>query len=344
MIPTQAHINPGLHPKCQKTLIGHQNAYEQMRHAFFKDAMHPVWLIAGERGIGKATLAYTMAREILESEGQDPTLIARQMIQGSYPNFLALERCPDVDGKIPREINVEEGRKVSVFLRQCAAIPGWRVVIIDAVDEMNRNAANALLKILEEPPAKTIFFLITHSLGQVLPTIRSRCCKLQLFPLSDEEIAANLGDDVSSEILPLAQGSIGRAMALHNAGGVKLLEQVIQSMGGALRGDWRAAQALSASFDKDNPGYDVMLDLVLWALHRLIILAHLPLSNVPGDSKLAPLCQLKAMTHWVDAFHRVQEFLTIARTSHLDRNHIVMAIFFMIENPTTGDEFIYGQF
>lgn len=343
VIPNPAPINPGLHPKYQMTLVGHHDAHEQLRHAFFQNAMHPVWLIAGERGIGKATLAYAMAREILGHEGQDPSTIARQMIQGSYPNFLALERRPDDDGKMPREINVEEGRKVSAFLRQCAAIPGWRVVIIDAVDEMNRNAANALLKILEEPPAKTVFFLITHSLGQVLPTIRSRCCKLQLFPLTEEEIAASLSDDVSPEILPLAQGSIGRAMALHQAGGIKLLDQVIQAMAGALKGDWRGAMGLSASFDKNNPSYDVMLDLVIWALHRLIMLAHLPLPNTSGDSKLTPLCQLKAMTHWVDAFHRIQEFLRVARTSHLDRNHIVMAVFFMIENPTTGDEFIYEQ-
>jgi DNA polymerase-3 subunit delta' len=340
---TSNAINPGLHPKCQMNLVGHQDAHEQLRQAFFKGAMHPVWLIAGERGIGKATLAYTMAREILEHEVQNPTVVARQIISGSYPNFLSLERGLNADGKIPREINVEEGRKVSAFLRHSAAIPGWRVIIIDAVDEMNRNAANALLKILEEPPAKTVFFLITHSLGQVLPTIRSRCCKLQLFPLSDEDIAKNLGNDISPDILPLAQGSIGRAVALHQAGGTKLLDKVIQAIGGALKGDWRGAQALSASFDKDDPSYDVMLDLVIWTLHRLIMLAHLPLTTIAGDGKLGPIGKLKAMTHWVDVFHRVQEFLKIARTSHLDRNHVVMAIFFMIENPTIGDEFIYEQ-
>jgi hypothetical protein len=130
-------------------------------------------------------------------------------------------------------------------------------------------------------------------------------------------------------------------MALHQAGGIKLLEQIIHTIGGALKGDWRAAQNLSASFDKDNPSYDVMLDLVIWSLHRLIMLAHLPLPATPGDSKLIPLSQLKAMTHWVDALYRISEFLRSARTSHLDRNHIVMALFFMIENPMTGDEFIY---
>lgn len=326
------------------TLVGHRPAQEQLRQAFYNDAMHPVWLLVGERGIGKATLAYAMAREILGYEQQDPTLVARQIIQGTYPNFLALERSLNAEGKISREINAEEGRKINAFLRQYGAIPGWRVIIIDAVDEMNRTAAHALLKILEEPPTKTIFFLITHSLGQVLPTIRSRCCKLQLFPLTDTEIATSLGDGVSPEILPLARGSIGRAVALQQAGGQKLLDQVIQAIGGALKGDWRHAQTLSASFDKDNPSYDVMLDLVIWALHHLIMLAHLPMQGTLADERLSQLTKLKAMTHWVDAFQRISQFLDTARTSHLDRNHVVMAVFFMIENPTVGDEFIYESF
>jgi len=342
--PTLSAINPSLPPKCQTTLVGHQAAYNQLRQAFQSGAMPPVWLLTGERGIGKATLAYTMAREILAHEGQDPTIIVRQMAQGSYPNFLALERSLNAEGKIPREITAEKARKVSQFLRQCSAIPGWRVVIIDAIDEMNRTAANALLKILEEPPLKTIFFLITRSLGQVLPTIRSRACKLQLFPLQDAEIATSLGGNIPAEILSLSQGSIGRAMALQQAGGVRLLEQIIQTMSGALKGDWRPAQTLNASFDKNNPSYDTMLDLILWTLRRLILLAHMPVSEKSGDEKLSQLTKVKAMVHWVNAFHRINQFLETARTSHLDRNHIIMAVFFMIENPAVGDEFIYGSF
>jgi len=337
-------IDPGLHPKSQTTLVGHQAAYDRLWHAFQSEMMPPVWLLTGEQGIGKATLAYAITRKILAHEGQDPSIIARQMAHGSYPNFLALERGLNVEGKIPREITAEDGRKVGQFLRQCATIPGWRVVIIDAVDEMNRTAANALLKILEEPPAKTIFFLIAHSLGQVLPTIRSRACKLQLFPLTDAEIATHLKDDIPPEVLSLAQGSIGRATSLQQAGGIKLLDQVIQTMSSALKGEWRSAQALSATFDKDNPHYEVMLNLIIWTLHRLILLAHIPLPERSSDGKLNQLTKIKAMTHWVNAFQRINQFLEIARTSHLDRNHVVMAIFFMIENPAVGDEFTYGSF
>jgi DNA polymerase-3 subunit delta' len=342
--PIKHPIDPSLHPKCQTTLVGHQAAYDQLWQSFQSGTMPPIWLLAGERGIGKATLAYAIARKILAHEGQDPTIVTRQMAQDSYPNFLALTRKLNADGKLPREITAEEARKVAQFLRQHAAIPGWRVVIIDAVNEMNRTAANSLLKILEEPPVKTIFFLITHSLGQVLPTIRSRCCKLQLYPLKDAEITESLNANIAPEILSLAQGSIGRAMALQQAGGVQLLDQLIQTITGALKGDWRPAQALSASFDKDNPGYETMLDLILWTLHRLILLAHMPLSGKSSDEKLSQLTKTKPMTHWVDAFHRISQFLETARTSHLDRNHVIMAVFFMIENPTVGDEFVYESF
>jgi len=344
MTPVLPLVNPALHPRQQMVVVGHKLAHAQLRKAFHSHTPHPVWLLSGERGIGKATLAYAMAREILATNGQDPALIARQIVQGTYPNFLGLERRLNAEGKMPREINAEEGRKVSAFLNQCAVSPGWRVVIIDAVDEMNRTAANALLKILEEPPAQTFFFLIAHSLGQVLPTIRSRSCKLQLFPLPLAEVSASLGTAVAPEILSLAGGSIGRAMALNQAGGFQLLEQVVQAIASALKGNWGPAQTLKASFDKDSPGYDAMLDLVIWALHQLTVLNHLPLPNQPIEAKLSPLVKLKPMTHWVDALHRIYYFLEVARTSHLDRGHVVMAVFFIIENPTVGDPFIYEPF
>jgi len=339
--PSERGIDPCLHPKCQQGVIGHQTAYHALQQAFFNNKMHPVWLLSGEKGIGKATLAYAMAREILSHKAKDPHLVTRQIIHGSYPNFLAIERGLNETGKMSREINVEEARKVGTFLRQSASLPGWRVVIIDAVDEMNRTAANTLLKILEEPPTQTVFFLITHSSGQVLPTIRSRCVKLRLSPLTDEEVATSLSNYEIPEILPLARGSIGHAVALQQAGGIQLWDQVIQAIEGSLRNDWRAAQALCASFSKDHPGYDGMLDLVVWTLHRLIMLAHLPMPNIPLDEKLKQLAKVKTIMHWVDAFHRIVEFLSVAHTSHLDRNHVVMAVFFMVENPTVGDTFIY---
>ena len=339
-------IDVSLPPKSQRTLIGHKAAHSRLTQTFKAGSMPPVWLLAGEKGIGKATLAYSLAREMLAGEGQDPLLIALQISQGSYPNFLALERVTTSEGKLPPEIAVEEVRKVSAFLRQSAPLPGWRALVIDGVEEMNRNAANALLKILEEPPQKTVFFLITHSLGQVLPTIRSRSCKVQLFPLADEELSPALSSHFPPAGLALAiaiaKGSIGRAMAFHQAGGATLFYQVTRALGEALTGNWRTAQALGNLFDKGNPSHEFMLDLIAYALYRLIMAAHLPSSEAPENLALRQLASLKPMSHWVDAYHRVSQFLYLASNRHLDRNHVVMALFFMIENPATGDEFVYG--
>lgn len=337
-------INPTLHPKHQVTLVGHQEAYAQIQQSFYNKTIPPVWLISGNKGVGKATFAYTLAREILSQEAPNKNLLSHQMAHGSYPNFLSLERSPNADGKMMKEITSEEGRKVNHFLRQCAALPGWRVILIDAIDEMNRTAAHALLKILEEPPAKTIFFLITHCLGAVLPTIRSRCCKIALSPLSQEDLQKSIGNQIPETLLPLAQGSIGRLLALQEAGGILLLDQIIQTMVGALKNDWRPLQALCSSLDKDNPHYEVILDLILGTLYRLIILMHMSLPHISSDQKLNTLSQMRSASHWVDAFYRINHFLNIARTSHLDRSHVLTSIFFMIENPKCGDTFIHDSF
>ncbi|MBM3468298.1 MAG: AAA family ATPase [Alphaproteobacteria bacterium] len=326
------------------TLFGHQEALTLLRQAFYSHKMPPVWLLSGEKGIGKAALAYTISEEILSNGALEPALIKRQIAQGTYPNFLTIKKNPNSEGKIPRDINIEEARKIEHFLHQHAAIPGWRVVLIDAVDEMNRTAANSLLKILEDPPAQTLFFLVAHSLGQVLPTIRSRCCRLPLFPLSIEDLKSSLGDDIPLDVLHLAQGSIGKAMALQQADGLKLLDQIIQGIEGALKANWQTAQSLCTSLGKDSTGFDVLLNLILWTLYRIIILIHMGEPLTPQDKKLSPLLKLKALTHWIDTFQRASSFIKIAQNTYLDRNHIIMALFFIIENPMIGDEFIYGSF
>ena len=324
------------------TLIGHEKPWNHLCQAFYGRAFHPAWLITGERGIGKATFAYAVAREILCDGAEKPGNVARQMAYGSYPNFLVLEGNSTTGEKISCEITVEEARKISTFLRSCATIPGWRVILVDAVDEMNPSAANTLLKVLEEPPAQTVFLLITHSIGHVLPTIRSRCYQLPLTPLNAQEVPVNLPASLSPEVLVLAEGSLGKALTLNQAGGIKLQDRVIYALEKALMGNWTPGQELSRLFEKTAIGYRVILEVILACLYRLIILAHQPLAKRSGDDKLADLGKSRPVTHWIDAYQRVNEFLKMARTSHLDQQHMLMAIFYIVENPLAGDDFIYG--
>jgi DNA polymerase III delta prime subunit len=172
-------------------------------------------LIGGPEGVGKATLAYRMARFVLafrnpkSSQVQAaPTLrvdpsdaVARQITAGAHGGLLVLERGLNDRGVMRTVITVDETRETISFFGSTAAVDGWRVCIVDTVDELNPNAANALLKILEEPPQQSLFLLVSHAPSRVLPTILSRCRKLLLRPLETDDVvrAAAAATDIDAE-------------------------------------------------------------------------------------------------------------------------------------------------
>lgn len=213
------------HPMDNDTLIGHDSTF-----ATFIDAwnnrdnypLHPVWMLTGPRGIGKATLAYKIAK----------------MVYGNVGDFfiIDMDRNIDKDGKVK-----SDGKSISVFTvratiekMQMSSMSGeWRVVLIDSVDQLTTAAANAILKLLEEPPAKTLFLLVTHQLSNVLPTVRSRARVEKMHPLSISDLrrlcAKFMPDDVvDDETLRLANGSFGRIAALKQSGGDVIYEKLIK--------------------------------------------------------------------------------------------------------------------
>jgi DNA polymerase-3 subunit delta' len=236
-------------------------------------------LIGGAVGIGKATLAYRMARfvlahrnpgatdvrraETLHVDPSDP--VARQVAAGTHGGLLTLERTLNDKGVMRSVITVDETRETISFFGSTAAVEGWRVCIVDTVDELNPNAANALLKILEEPPQQSLFLLVSHAPAQVLPTILSRCRKLPLRPLVTSDViraavqAASIAadDPALAEAAEAAEGSVARALTLLGGDALKLhhrtaallatLPQVdpreLHSLGDALGGSDRVALA-----------------------------------------------------------------------------------------------------
>lgn len=141
--------------------------------------LSPGWILKGERNIGKRALAIDIAKQLLyqnvnQQHGMPNSFVDKQIDRKSYPNFMILEKSVDEDTGQSKDISAEEGKSVRKFLTLRPAILGWRVVVIDALDDLNRFAANSLLKILEEPPANVCFLMICHQLGNILPTIRSR--------------------------------------------------------------------------------------------------------------------------------------------------------------------------
>lgn len=213
-------------------IAGHDRAVEQLRRAWDSRAIHHAWLLAGPRGVGKAHFARTAALRML-AQAAGPEFdeaglgtpsdhpIAKLLNAGSHPDMRRLERLPKEKAEgMARNISVKQVRELGDFLNLTPALSDWRVVVIDSADDLEREGANALLKMLEEPPAKTIFFLVSHTPGRLLPTIRSRCRRLELRKLDDAAMTSVLEREMPGatpaerrRLIEIAGGSVGRALA-----------------------------------------------------------------------------------------------------------------------------------
>jgi DNA polymerase III subunit delta' len=235
------------HPRETAELLGHREAETALLAAYRSGRIPHAWLIGGAQGIGKATLAYRMARFVLthrhpqaaavqraQTLAVDPNdHVARQVAAGAHGGLLVLERGLNDRGVLRTVITVDETRETISFFGSTAAVEGWRVCIVDTVDELNPNAANALLKILEEPPQQSLFLLVSHAPARVLPTILSRCRKLPLRPLVTGDVvrAAALAADMDAddpalrEAAEASEGSVSRALTLLGGDALKLQQR-----------------------------------------------------------------------------------------------------------------------
>lgn len=204
-------------------LFGHQHAEAAFLSAQGSGRLHHAWLIEGPSGIGKARLAMRLSAYLLGARGpsdaildaspQDPVM--RAFLAGSHPDVSIHKREVNDKGKLAQDISVEQIRLLTQFFSMKPAMGGWRIGIVDAIDEANRNASNALLKTLEEPPPQSLLFLLNHRTKPILPTIRSRCRVLQLSPLGAEDCANALElAGAGSEAASLARGRPGLGILL----------------------------------------------------------------------------------------------------------------------------------
>lgn len=247
--PRADQIEGAPHPRETTQLFGQNTAEQQFLEAFNGDRLHHGWLISGPRGVGKATLAWKIARFLLATPDDDGGMFAaptpdslnispehplnNRILAGSEPGVFSLRRAYDADKKkFQAQISVDEVRKLKGFFGMSATDGGRRVVIVDTADEMNVNAANALLKLLEEPPSRATLLLVSHQPSKLLPTIRSRCRELRCSALGPDHLAKALhasgAQSVDAHALSqLAGGSVGEAMALITLDGLKLYQALI---------------------------------------------------------------------------------------------------------------------
>ncbi|NIZ14041.1 DNA polymerase III subunit delta' [Phaeobacter sp. HF9A] len=283
------------HPRETRQLFGHADAEAEFLRAFGSERLHHAWLLMGPRGVGKATLAWRIARFLLATPPMaddglfgapppperldiDPDHPVSHRIQAlAEPGLAAITRSYNDKGRLRDQIVVEDVRVLNKFFGLSSAEGGHRVVIVDSADEMNPNAANALLKMLEEPPARTTLLLISHQPSRLLPTIRSRCRTLRLGALGPEDMQAALtqaGAELPADpthLAALAAGSVGAAMRLLALDGLKLYGELVALADSLPRLDRQRAMALAekAAARGAAERFELMLTLMDVLLARL---------------------------------------------------------------------------
>ena len=259
-------------PRENRRLIGHDEAQALVRAAWDAGRLPHALLLGGAEGVGKATLAYAIARFVLSGGAAPAHSItvdphhpaARQVTALSHPDLLVLRRTPSDSGKLPATIPAETVRRVRSFFGSTAALGGWRVCIVDTLDEMNVQGANALLKTLEEPPARALFLLVSHAPGRLLPTIRSRCRMVNLRPLTGEQVVealANLAPtmpdldrDRFAEAADASGGSVREALALLSGDGLAVRNATNVLLEGLPDIDPKALHTLGERLQGDRGG------------------------------------------------------------------------------------------
>lgn len=329
------------HPRDTVNLIGQSEAERQLLQAFHSKRMPHAWLVSGPKGIGKATLSYRFARFLLtggEGETLDVDMVqpaVRRIQNQSHGDLMVLESQG-------ADIGVEEAREIGAFLAHTPAESRWRVVIIDSIDDMNRNAANAILKTLEEPPARAVLLLVSHNPGILLPTIRSRCRALKLTPLPREDFAAivrehapTLDVDALHAYYLLSSGSPGLALFLIEQEALALYHALLALFPfGKQSPDWLRAHPLAEQMaGATNTVRFEAMQHALQYLFRQLVRASLGERGageelIEGEGEvLAHIAAFKTTQGWLDLWREAALLLQDTRRIHLDRKQVLLTIF-----------------
>jgi DNA polymerase III subunit delta' len=332
------------HPRETTVLFGHRDEETALLHAYRSGRIPHAWLIGGLQGIGKATLAYRMARFVLAHgdplaadvqraknlriDPSDP--VARRIAAGAHGGLLVLQRTANERGVMRTVITVDESRETISFFGSTAAEEGWRVCIVDTVDELNPNAANALLKILEEPPRRSLFLLVSHTPGRVLPTILSRCRRQTLRPLSAADLieaasqAAKLAIDDPSLVAACqaADGSVARALTLLGGDTFKLHQRTEALLAALPHVDPRELHALGDALGpSDRVALAAFIDSVdRWMSVRLR--TDDPNANLPRLARLA------------EVWEKINLAARDTAEYNLERKPLVFSVFGMLAEAT----------
>jgi DNA polymerase-3 subunit delta' len=348
-----------IHPRKRLNLIGHEDAESKLRAAYASQRMHHAWMITGPRGIGKATFAYRFARFILRYPnpeklppgnslavpGEDA--VARQVAASAHPDLFTLERAYDLKNKkVKTETSVGEARRAESFFGRTAAAGGYRICVVDCADDMNNEASNALLKTLEEPPARGLFLLVNHSPGALLRTIRSRCIKIELSALTTAQVVQAsthtgilireaearrtkndnwelpelpVGQELD-EVAAMSNGSPGRALELSGSIGAKAFQSFL---------------TLAAKLPRLDPikRFDIAEQLTGRAADSdFTLFCELLGQWVADTARRNALENRVSAGAWADAHGQIAHSIRVANALNLDRRQVILEAFSAIES------------
>ncbi len=359
-----------LAPRANPDLVGHAGAETALLAAWNAGRMPHAWLIAGPRGIGKATLAFRFARFALAqgaataeaasglfggTAAPAPTSLAlpathpvfRRVAAEGHADMLTLQPgMPNPNSSPPnrpsQEIIVHWVRRAVDLLHRTAAEGGWRVVVIDTAEDMNDSAQNALLKALEEPSPDCLLLLVSNAPGRLLPTIRSRCRALFLQPLASDTVDTllqrhrpEIGADERATLIGLCEGSVGRAIELADRGGAELYRSLLDLLAGLPKlptGEVHAfADAMSRKGEDAQGGFRTALDLMGGIVHRLAKTAAGGRAALPAEAQLAARCAGRGAQPWVDAWDRLGRLESAGEGLNLDRKAVLLSAFAAFE-------------
>ena len=332
------------HPRATGVLFGHGGAEAALLTAYRSARVPHAFLLVGPKGIGKATLAYRMARFVLAHP--DPAAaavaaatslavaanspVARRIAAQAQGDLLVLERTPNEKGVLRQQIAVDDVRRTVSFFGSTAGEGGWRIAIVDAVDELNRSSANALLKVLEEPPQRALLLLVSHSAARVPATLRSRCRIINLRPLDEADVAACVaaatGTPVSdprvAAAASAAEGSVARALALLDEDALALRQQALDLLDGLPALDANALHALGdALAGTDAAPLAAFVDTVNTWLSRRV---------EGGGGEIARLARL------AEVWQRINTAARDAEIYNLERKPFVFGVFGLLAEATRG--------
>jgi len=353
-------------PRSNAECIGHEAVEKALLADFNAGRMPHALILAGPPGIGKATLAYRLARFLLSQGTEEAGAglfgdaappenmyvasehpVFRRVLSGGHADLLTVEREFDEKrGRLKSDISVETVRRIHPFLRKTAAEGGWRVVIVDSAEYLNHSSQNALLKILEEPPKKTVLILTTAQPGGFLPTIRSRCRMVPMAPLGDMQMSALL-DRFAPALAPaqkamlvkLAEGSISRALQFHDDDGIALYQDLLKAAATLPDLDMLLVHDLAEKFGKFGAerAFDTACGIMAgWCarLSRLQARGEPILDVLPGDAEVFQrLVSIYPPQHFIETWEKLTRLFAQTDSYNLDKRQAIIASFQMLQNP-----------